>query len=296
MDHIADTETSTQPITAPPTRILIPLDGSVVSDAAVRIGFAIADRAGLPVMLVHALDGTDRVDAERHLHHVQQRFADVAHCDTLVVPGRAADVILAQAEALDALVCMASHGRGGLARIALGSVAEEVVRRSTHGIVVVGPRCGSFAIARERASMLFCTDGSERSAAACPHATRIAELLDATTTVVQQVPPDEDVALDERIPPRPVLDAARTNCAELQRHFETQGITVEAQVVFGETTRAIVDLATSSAATLIALASHGRTGFDRITLGSTAASLVRNAPCPLFVVGPAAGEVRPAPA
>lgn len=278
-----------------PARVLVPLDGSVVSDAALRIGFAIADRAGLPVTLVHALDGTDRVDAERHLHHVRQRFAAVADCDAVVMPGRAADVILDHADAFDALVCMASHGRGGLARIALGSVAEEVVRRNPRATVVVGPRCTSFAVERERASMLFCTDGSERSAAACPHATRIAELLGVTTTVVQQVEPDEDVALDERIPPRPVLDAARANCAELQRHFETEGITVGAQVVFGETTRAIVDLATSSGATLIALASHGRTGFDRITLGSTAAALVRLAPCPLFVVGPAAVDVQPAP-
>jgi nucleotide-binding universal stress UspA family protein len=137
---------------------------------------------------------------------------------------------------------------------------------------------------------VFCTDGSARSAAACPHATRLAELLGSTTTVVQQVEPDEDVALDERVPPRPVLDAAQSNCAELQRYFETQGITTEAQVVFGETTRAIIDVAASSAAALIALASHGRTGFDRFTLGSTAAALVQRAPCPLFVVGPAAVE------
>jgi nucleotide-binding universal stress UspA family protein len=52
--------------------------------------------------------------------------------------GRAAESILQASERLDVdLICLASHGRGGLARTVLGSVASEVVQRAGRPVVVV---------------------------------------------------------------------------------------------------------------------------------------------------------------
>lgn len=266
-----------------PSCVSIPLDGSARSDAALRVGFALAERSRLPVTLLHAREGHD---GQRHLDHAMERFSDVATCEQVVLAGRAADVILEHARANGALVCMASTGRSGLARLALGSVAEEVIRRNTAGTVVVGPRGGCFALPRERAIALFCTDGSARAAAAAPHTARLAELLDLRTMVVQRVRPDEDVALDGGVPPRPLLDAAQANCEQLQRYFESRHVAAEARVLFGETTRSIIHTAASTAATLISLATQARTGLDRFSGESTAAALIQRAPCPVFVVGP----------
>lgn len=279
--------------TLQPTRILIPLDGSLLSSSALRVGFAIAERAQLPVTLLHVHDGNDHGD--QHLTSALERFADVAPCDLVLAQGRAADAILDQAQRLGALVCMASHGRTGLGRLALGSVAEEVVRRNTAGTLVVGPSGAGFALSRERAAALFCTDGSERAASAAPLTTGLVQLLGLSMTIVQHVAPDEDVALDGGLPPRPLFNAAQENCEMLKRYFAGHQLAAETRVLFGETTRSIVHAAESVPATLIALASHGRTGFDRFALGSTAAAIVQKAACPVFVVGPAAGPGQPVP-
>jgi nucleotide-binding universal stress UspA family protein len=183
---------------------------------------------------------------------------------------------------------MASHGRTGLARLAVGSVTEEVVRRNPTGTVVVGPHGARFALARERATALLCTDGSEQAARAAPHAARLAHLLGLGTTIVQRVDPDEDITIDGGPPPRPLLEAAREHCGALERYFASRQLTADSRVVFGETTGSIVHTAETVPATLIAMASHGRTGFGRFSLGSTAATVVQSARCPVFVVGPAA--------
>src|SRR5213079_1828263 len=60
--------------------------------------------------------------------------------ESIVLRGAPAEVIVARAEATSAsLIAMASHGRGGIARAALGSVASDVVRHSTVPVMVVPP-------------------------------------------------------------------------------------------------------------------------------------------------------------
>ncbi len=60
-----------------------------------------------------------------------------------VVAGDAADSILRVADEEDvALVCMTTHGLGGVRRLVLGSVADEVVRRADVPVMLVRPGQG----------------------------------------------------------------------------------------------------------------------------------------------------------
>lgn len=269
----------------PFARVLVPLDGSPQSGSALRVGFAIAERANLPVTLLHVHDGTN--DGVEQLSGARHRFADVAPCDAALADGPAVDAIISRSLQLAALICMASHGRSGVARLALGSVAEGVMRRNAAGTLVVGPNGASFALTKERATALLCTDGSQRAASAAPHTASLAQELGLNTLVAQQIGPDENVAVSGGRRPRRLLDAATNHCEALQRFFESQHLPADSRVLFGETSRAIVHAAHTEPATLISLASHGRTGLDRFSLGSVAAAVVRTAPCPVFVVGPA---------
>lgn len=134
-------------------RILVPLDGSPLAEAA--IDAALDLRHGMPctLMLVraaeaHVLPAVDPTDeqvevvreAEQYLDGVVQRLAQrgVKDVDTSVWYGPAAASIIEAARLKKAdLIVMSTHGRSGLGRLIMGSVTESVLRGTTTPICVV---------------------------------------------------------------------------------------------------------------------------------------------------------------
>ncbi len=134
------------------TKILVPLDGS--SRAAVAIDTAI-DLAAAPCSLVliraaeaHALPGVDPTEmqvsvvreAEEYLASVRDDLAKrgITKVETSVWYGAAAHAIIEGARLQKAdLIVMSSHGRSGLGRLILGSVAESVLRGTTVPVCIV---------------------------------------------------------------------------------------------------------------------------------------------------------------
>ena len=135
-------------------RILIPLDGSEMAEAAIAPALEIA-QPGSTLILVRAaearmLPGTDVMDAqirvvqeaEEYLAGVKDKLerAGVERVDTHVWYGSAAPAVVeaARVHKVDAIV-MSTHGRSGLGRIIFGSVAESVLRSTHVPILVVRP-------------------------------------------------------------------------------------------------------------------------------------------------------------
>lgn len=271
-------------------QVVVPLDGSRVAESALRAGFAIAQRANASVTLLRAIDAQESESScADYLRRAGERFAGVATFDVATHCGQPADALLTATATPSALLCMASRGRGAVSRLVFGSVAEEVLRRATGPVVVVGPSSGSLPLLSETAWLSYCTDGSEAAERAAPAAAWFARALELGIVVVQSIGPDESVSLDpETPPPRPVRDAAAQACEQVRKRFTTQGIDATTRVLFGDPVRSISAHAQGLPASFLALATHGRTGLDRYTIGSTAVGLVRLAPCPALIVGPAA--------
>lgn len=143
-------------------RILVPLDGSALSEQVLPVVRDLARNATpATITLLHMepyrlttgyppvpLGGmlepaTVEADALEYLHEIAQRL-DETHTDTVVrtiSPTRFADTILTEAKQRRAnLIAMATHGRGGLRRALLGSVADKVLRGSTLPLLLVRPR------------------------------------------------------------------------------------------------------------------------------------------------------------
>jgi nucleotide-binding universal stress UspA family protein len=134
-------------------RILIPTDGSECSDAAVDEGVRLARALGSRVLLLYVVDATlftsdIAVDLERLLRDAHRAadealsrargVADAAsvRSDARVLEGPPARVI--EREALECgLVVMGSHGRGWLARAALGSTTASVLHEVKRPVLVV---------------------------------------------------------------------------------------------------------------------------------------------------------------
>jgi nucleotide-binding universal stress UspA family protein len=132
-------------------RILVPLDGSALAESAIATAVEMARPGLATVMLVRAAEAytwTDPVEAqievvreaETYLAGVAERLKQqgLTKVETSVWYGPAAAAIVdaARARKADAIV-MTTHGRGGLGRLILGSVAESVLRGTTTPILLL---------------------------------------------------------------------------------------------------------------------------------------------------------------
>jgi nucleotide-binding universal stress UspA family protein len=145
-------------------RIVVALDGSVAAEQVIPHVTAIAERFGSQIILVRAIslspivslgsvvvapagpgplvDPTptilnEELEATTYLEGVTSRLRDAGCSVEYVVREQApADAIIDASEQAD-LIALTTHGRGGLIRVVLGSVAEDVLRRAERPVLVV---------------------------------------------------------------------------------------------------------------------------------------------------------------
>jgi len=134
-------------------RVLVPLDGSLLAEGAIQTAAGLSRDNGASVVLLraaeaHTLPGADPTDAqvavvreaEEYLTAVAARLSDegVAGVETSVWYGSPATAIIEASRLQRAdLIVMMTHGRSGLGRLILGSVAESVLRGTTTPILLL---------------------------------------------------------------------------------------------------------------------------------------------------------------
>jgi nucleotide-binding universal stress UspA family protein len=134
------------------TTVLVPLDGSTLAEAAVPVAVdLLGGRPGTTLVLVRAVDprlpGVDDVGAQRdivrsaeqYLREVTARLGGFGGTvKTSVWYGSPAASVVAAADAVGAdMIVMTTHGRSGLGRLILGSVAEAVLRGTRRPLLLV---------------------------------------------------------------------------------------------------------------------------------------------------------------
>ena len=129
-------------------KILCPIDFDRISIPAIEIAREIAKENDATIYLLSVVP-TEKAEVRAHLNKVAQDSlravarkwleGQVAH-EIVVRSGKpAATILKAEVELTADLVIMATHGRTGKARARLGSVTEEVVRRSTRPVFTIRP-------------------------------------------------------------------------------------------------------------------------------------------------------------
>ena len=281
-------------------RILVPTDGSDVALTAVDAAIVLAERFDAELHVLHVVEaeaalpeGADEATGE--LARLGREAAEAAVDEALErgvaaqsavleddeVPHRA---ILAYAQEHDAdLIAMGTHGRTGIGRWVLGSVAEQTVRESPIPVLTVHEESGLDA---DFDSVLVPTDGSDRAEAAATHAIRLASACDAALHVVHAVDVgmiSEDtagVALDA------LEEAGRAAIDRVVERGEAAGLSsIEASVLTGRAYRAITDYAEEADVDCIVMGTHGRTGMDRFLVGSVTERVLRLSDVPVIAVG-----------
>ena len=134
------------------SQVVVPLDGSPLAEAALPYGAALAKQFGVPLALIRSVHlpmlenpsyVPDTMDLSTQASQYLQEQIDRLSSDSLkvtehVVAAGPAHAILSQAEG--DLVVMSTHGRTGVHRVLLGSVADKVVRGATGAVLVIHSR------------------------------------------------------------------------------------------------------------------------------------------------------------
>lgn len=132
----------------PMRRVLMPTDLSAVANAAIPYGYALLGEGGGEVWLLHVLPAEshatappDRAEIVARLRELVPAAAMQKNIVTRIETVQSADVARAIRETAERLavdaICMASHGRTGLARTLLGSVVEAVMRQSCRPMFII---------------------------------------------------------------------------------------------------------------------------------------------------------------
>jgi nucleotide-binding universal stress UspA family protein len=171
-------------------------------------------------------------------------------------------------------VCMATHGRGHVGPPVLGSVAEELLRRLAVPFVLVGPRCAE-PWPDQRHRLVACLDESERSEA----------VLDVAAPWARSL--GWELWLTEVLHPRDA-EGARHPDRYVDTVVERLGDPrIQTRVAFAsDVPHAILHVARAQQAAMLAMGTHGRSGLDRLVLGSVTMEVVHRAVCPVLVMRP----------
>lgn len=262
--------------------LVVPIDGSAASWSAVPVAARMAAAVDGKVDVVTVVDRLADVRAAR-----TELDDGIAALGTLPLEPMAHvlasdSVAKAIAQHLDAntgaTVVMSSHGHGRSAAV-LGSTTDELLRETFGPLVVVGPHADLERAGELDGTYVVPLDGSPASERIVPIAESWAIEFGAVPWLVEVVAPGLHVDQD-------VFESAYT--ARVATSMQRQsGHEVEYEVLHGDKpSRAIVDFADRVGASLVFATTHGRTGLDRLRLGSVAAEIVRHATSPVVLHRP----------
>lgn len=258
--------------------VVAAIDGSDISVEVLKGAAAIATQIDSEVTLLtagsagvdlpHVAEAVEAADLEDPLD-VEFVGLDDEHPTT-------ADAILGYAANLPLpLLVMGSHGRSGLLSVLLGSVSGEVVQKSHKPVLLYGPRAtGGTAYSR----VVACLDGSDFSEEIVTEATAWAKALDLPLWLIEVVEPDAGGGA-----------GIETNYVHnIARRLQDSGLDLEWDVLHSKhPQKAILDWVGDDPTTIIAISTHGRTGLERVLLGSVAADVIHGAAGPVITCVPA---------
>lgn len=280
--------------------ILIPLDGSTEAESVLPYLRDLAPKFGSRVHILGVGIGRKTRRVNRLIEDYINRTANKLHSDNIKAEpviryGVAADKILDfTAEKEIDLIIMATHGRSGITRWWMGSVAEKVISEATAPVLLVRSKRPSTTRATDKLNfthkILAPLDGSDIGEAALPYAETIATNSRASVSLLQVISPPGTVEAnllggpDWRKFVKAMHDAGENYLKSVAEGLSGRGVKVTYEVATGDPADKIVEYAEDKGINLIAMSTHGRTGVARWVLGSVADKVLHGARIPILLV------------
>ena len=296
------------------SKVLVPLDSSKTAENVLPLARCFARSLQIPVELLGVIDivdmashlATDKLsiihamvdDASRrfaeYLEGIAQNVFPTGTARCTIQTGSAAEAIINYAATdKQTLIALATHGRSGLNRWLLGSVAEKVLRGGSNPTLVVRARDDknpSWAMATLK-RIIVPLDGSEMSERILPYIKELAKRLDLEVKLVRLYAglaaagdgfysPHQLDALTARLREETV-----TYLESKTEEMKRQGLNrISFAAKEGSEADEILAIARQTPDTMIAMCTHGRSGVQRWALGSVTETVVRHSGAPVLVV------------
>jgi len=193
------------------------------------------------------------------------------------------------------LIVMATHGRSGISRWALGSVADKVVRATERPVGLIRAE-STLPDVREKGilnKVLVPLDGSKEGEAVISYVEDLASRLKAEVILLKvlSISPgimDEGYGYLSYTEKQMESDRAyaRTYFEKVGSRLKQKGIMVTSEVKFGMAAEEIIKLADKMNVDVVAMSTHGRSGVRRWVFGSVADKVLREGDTPLLLVRP----------
>ncbi|HEX5003946.1 MAG TPA: universal stress protein [Gemmatimonadales bacterium] len=295
--------------------IMVPLDGSAFAEQALPWAACISRASGAHLELVRVFDpipawtvaaegAVVATQADPALRDAEAQY--LANCAARLqeggfervthqlLQGEIAEAIASHAEDnAFGLVVLATHGRGALSRLWLGSVSDALVRRLTVPVLLIRPiEGGAIPRAEQFGRILVALDGSPEAESALAPALALGDPGRSELVLLRVVPPVPiagDAGMTVALPmddglTRTLTDQAEGYLAGVAQRLRGRNVTIDTRVVVEPgVAQAALRVAAEEGAELIALATHGARGLRRMVLGSVADKVLRGADRPVLL-------------
>ena len=273
-------------------KIVVPLDGSKLAEAALPYAGELGAKTGSDIVLLTVLESEEAHELKNHymytkkIEELTKYYADKYHENR---KGRAIEVMTVTRTGNPAegiidytrmsgfpLIVMASHGRSGIGRWAVGSVADKVVKYSRWQPVMLIRAEEAYSSIRDKHLLkkaLVPLDGSAESEAIIPHVMEIAHSLQMEITFFQVVSGNNHIYSDAE--------------AYLQRvcsQLKDNSVSVNYKVSVGAVAENIIDLADEPTFDLVAMSTNNMNKDRLWTVGSVAQKVFLGGNTPLLLV------------
>ena len=277
-------------------KILVPLDGTPLAESVLPCAHALARGWQSELVLVRVVDDMSTAAPDLSPSLLLQMKEQAVEASAFYLKSVADGLegtrvtvetqVGAAAEQLAAvavrercsLLVMASHGHTGAGRWLLGSVAERLLRLVHCEVLLLRPPASPAASFQH---IMVAVDGSQASLAVVPKIA--AYLVSGGRVTLLQV---SSASLLQRFTGFGV-EEARAHQNDLRQKLgqvRLEGIPLAVEVLEGDPADTLVDWAQQNGCDLIAMSTHGRTGFSHLWLGSVTAKVARHAHCAVLVV------------
>jgi nucleotide-binding universal stress UspA family protein len=293
------------------SRMLIPLDESKLAEQVLPYARYLAKALAIPVELLEVVDpealkllanpeqgryvdtllADKRASARNYLETIAGSFQGT-RVTFSVETGKAEELIIDKAAAdKDTLIVMATHGRSGIQRWLLGSVADKVLHGSTnHLFLIRATEQGKTEGEAPLKKVIVPLDGSPLAEKVLPHVVNLGKQMRLEVVFLRAyaLPPaisaDEYGTYSEALFNQ--LEAeAKDYLAKKIKEVEQDGLkNVSSVVDLGYGAEEITTFARKTPDNFIAMCTHGRSGATRWVLGSVTERVVRHSGDPVLII------------
>jgi nucleotide-binding universal stress UspA family protein len=291
--------------------MLIPLDGSKVAEQVLPYARRLARALSIPVELLQAADPealalltdpahsryadtvwADKINSGRAYLEAVARSFEGARVQCVVEKGKAEDVVIDNAAAdKNTLIVMATHGRSGIQRWLLGSVADKVLHGSPNPMFLVrateqGQTDGEAVLK----TVVVPLDGSPLAEQVLGDVLQVAKKMALKVVLFRayalpaSITGDEfGTYMEELI--NQIESEARDYLATKVDEAKQNGLSdVVSAVKFGYGAEEIISVARETPDNFVAMCTHGRSGVNRWVLGSVTERVVRHSGDPVLII------------